>query len=191
MIKLTKDTLKNKYGDTVYDKLNLHQRIVLNNGGCLTKLLEDLLEEDLVLRKLSEEIHESAQDTDILQIKKGQKIINRSILLSGVESEINHLYAESTIILDNLDKKFADMLLNSNVPIGKLWELLKVETYKTLLFWGDERAGPVSLHFDISAREELLYRTYLVYSHRKPVMQITEKFPKAYTFQPANRMKTA
>lgn len=191
MIKLTDETLKNKYKSTNYGNLNLYQRIVLNNGGCLTKLLEDLLEEGLYLRKLKEEIFLCEEDEQIFQLKKGQKIIERKILLTGVNSELNHLYAESTIVLENLEKDFADLILHSNVPIGKIWEMLKVETYKTLLAWGDEKAGFNAVHFNLSAYDTLLYRTYMVYSKRKPVMRITEKFPLSTSFQPVNKRITA
>lgn len=191
MIKLTNETLNNKYTNTSYSSLNLYQRIVLNNGGCLTKLLEDLLEEDLYLRKLKEEIYESKEDDPVLQLKKGQSVIDRKILLSGSDSHLNHLYAESKIILDNLEQNFKDLLLHSNVPIGKIWEQLKVETYKTLFAWGDEKAEFNAVHFNITPLDILLYRTYLVYSNGRPVMQITEKFPVSRSFQPVNKKITA
>ncbi|MGB3466363.1 MAG: chorismate pyruvate-lyase family protein [Cyclobacteriaceae bacterium] len=191
MIKLTNDTLENKFGDTDYSSLSLHQRIVLNNGGCLTKLLEDLFEEELQLKKLQEDTHVNEVADQLLQISAGQNVLNRAILLSGVDSGVNHLYAESSIILDNLDVEFAQLLLNSTIPIGKLWEKLRVETYKTLIAWGDEKAGFNAAHFNISPNESLLYRTYLVYSKSKPVMKITEKFPASCSFQPIVKRKTA
>lgn len=191
MIKLTNETLNNKYSNTSYSNLNLHQRIVLNNGGCLTKLLEDLLEEDLYLCKLKEEIYQSAEDDEVMQVKKGQRVIDRKILLTGSESELNHLYAESKIILDNLEQNFKDLLLYSNVPIGKIWEQLKVETYKTLFAWGDEEAGFNAVHFNLAPSDILLYRTYLVYSNGRPVMRITEKFPLNRSFQPVTKRITA
>lgn len=191
MIKLTDETLNNKFGNTRYGNLSLHQRIVLNNGGSLTKLLEDLFEEELQLEKLQEVVRPSEETDSLMQIEKGQQVISRKILLAGAESQINHLYAESQIIPDNLDEEFADLLLNSNIPIGKLWEMLKVETYKTLLAWGDEKADFNAVHFNIPAGDMLLYRTYLVYSKRKPVMKITEKFPASCSFQPVVKRYTA
>lgn len=191
MIKLTDQTRYNKFGKTAYLDLSLYQRIILNNGGCLTKLLEDLLEENLCLIKLDEHTHETTQEDHLLQIDCGQEVLRRKILLSGNRSGINHLYAESKIILDHLDPEFRDLLRNSHIPIGKLWEQLKVETYKTLVAWGDEQAGPVSLYFNIMPRDLLLYRTYLVYSCKRPVMMITEKFPYTATFQPLTQAKLA
>ena len=191
MIKLTNETLNNQYRNTSYDSLSLHQRIVLNNGGCLTKLLEDLFEENLYLQKLKEEIYESPNEDLVMKLGKGQKVIDRKILLTGSDSELNHLYAESKIILDNLEQDFKNLLLYSNVPIGKIWEQLKVETYKTLCAWGDEKAGFNAAYFNVSPSEILLYRTYLVYSNGRPVMRITEKFPLSRSFQPINKRITA
>ena len=191
MIKLTDQTRNNKFGRTQYADLSLYQRIILNNGGCLTKLLEDLLEEDLKLIKLDEQVEKASGADGILQTEKGDRVVNRKILLSGIRSGANHLYAESKIILDHLDDEFLHLLMTSTIPIGKLWEHLKVETYKTLVAWGDERAGDISLYFNIMPAEKILYRTYLVYSHKKPVMLITEKFPYSSTFQPIIRAKMA
>lgn len=184
MIKLTDQTRANKSGKTKYEDLSLYQRIVLNNGGCLTKLLEDLLEENLKLIKLEEQVQESTKEEVTLQSTGGCQVLNRKILLAGESSGANHIYAESTIILDHLDEEFSHLLMHSHIPIGKLWEKLKVETYKTLVAWGDEHAGALSLYFNIMPGDLLLYRTYLVYSHKKPVMMITEKFPQTATFQP-------
>ncbi len=65
--------------------------------------------------------------------------------------------------------------------MGKLWKIHKIETYKEIISSFREPAGSaVAACFGISARDTLLCRTYRVFSNRKPIMIITEKFPEFF-----------
>ncbi|MCR9252648.1 MAG: chorismate pyruvate-lyase family protein [bacterium] len=178
MIQLTADTLTSP--SISYNKLSMPQRIILHNGGSLTKLLEVMLGEELNLNKISEELINSKTPITELNIETGQQIMSRKITLYGQHSKTHYIYADSIIATKNLEDDFADALINTNIPIGKIWEMLKIETYKKIIAWGKLPAGNVGLHFNISPLESVLYRTYLVYSQKKPIMQITEKFPEKW-----------
>lgn len=181
MIKISKENLRvhNDQSD-LEQHLSILQRILLNSDGTMTNLLEEMLQEILYAHKLFEEIAPSAEDIPNLTLSKGQPIWRRMITLRGKHSGINYLYADSLIVQDNLDKAFADTLLNTGTPIGKIWELFRVETYKSLDEWGEEPAGNLADLFSIDSTDLLLFRTYRVFSQKKPVMQITEKFPKLW-----------
>lgn len=180
MIKLTSDKLVS--GDIHFLPQNMStiQRILLSSDGTMTNLLEELLREELIANKLFEEIKESVTDVPRLAITKGQKLWRRIITLQGKRSGVNYLHAESLIAPDNIDREFADKLINTSTPIGKIWELFKVETYKSLVSWGIEPAATLAEYFNIQPDKCLLYRTYQVFSQRRPVMQVTEKFPSEW-----------
>jgi len=161
-------------------KLNIFQRIILTTDGTLTEILEIYLREKLHVVKLDESIVLTTENILPLELQAGQEVISRKILLQGKISRKNWLYAESLIIPDRLGEKFREELLKSRVPIGKLWSEHRVETFKEMITLARETAGKVADYFEISQQDKLLCRTYRVFSCRRPVMMITEKFPESY-----------
>ncbi|MDM8565603.1 chorismate lyase [Candidatus Halobeggiatoa sp. HSG11] len=161
-------------------ELTPFQRILLVADGTLTKILEAHLTEALEVVKLSEEVITITQDILPLEIKTGCEVIKRNILLQGQITQRNWLYAESIIVLERLDKEFREELIESDIPIGKLWLEHKIETFKEIITSAREPANDLSEYFNVSREEKVLYRTYRVFSKQQPVMMITEKFPESY-----------
>ena len=159
-------------------KLTPFQRVILTADGTLTEILEAYLSEKLHVVKLFEGIISITQDITLLDIQAGREIIERKILLQGKESGCNLLYAESIIVPDRLEEKFREKLLNSEIPMGKLWVEHKLETFKEIITSSQEPARGLSDYFKIKKADQLLCRTYRVFSNRQPIMMITEKFPK-------------
>lgn len=161
-------------------ELSMFQRILLGSDGTMTSLLEEISGESLCAQKIFEEVGATTFDIPELELYAGQLLWRRTVTLQGKLSGINYLYAESLITPENLDEKFSDMLLKTKAPIGKIWDLFQVETYKSLVDWGEEAAGSTGEFFSIGVDDVLLYRTYRVFSQGKPVMRITEKFPRSW-----------
>jgi chorismate-pyruvate lyase len=165
-------------------KLNPLQRIILIYNGTLTKLLENLLGEQLTVIKLHESIEISPEAVPYLELPTGQNVMHRKICLQGKSSGINWLYAESIIVPDRLPPLFRQELLDSQIPIGKLWTKHRVETFKELLPPFEETAEDLAVHFKIEPSHLLLGRTYRVFSQHQSIMMLTEKFPAHYFTQP-------
>ncbi len=161
-------------------ELNILQRIFLTTDGTLTEMLELYLSEYLHAVKLSESKEAVISDILPLDIRSGRTVIERKILLQGRTSMRNWLYAESLIVPDRLGTRFRDELITSEKPIGKLWRKYKIETFKEIVCYFCEPTGYLSDYFDIKREDCLLCRTYRVSSKGKPIMMITEKFPKTY-----------
>ncbi|MCP2728420.1 chorismate--pyruvate lyase family protein [Limnofasciculus baicalensis] len=161
-------------------KLSPFQRILLTTDGTVTEILEAYLFEPMRIVKLSEEIAATKQDIPYLNLKVGNEVIDRKILLQGKISRKNFIYAESIIVPDRLEPKFRDQLLNSKIPIGKLWLEHRSETFKEIVDSSQEPAEKLSDYFQISKEDKMLSRTYRVFSNRQPIMMITEKFPASY-----------
>jgi chorismate-pyruvate lyase len=164
-------------------KLSPFQRIILISNGTLTKLLEHLVDEQLIVIKLSESMQINSQPIAYLNLAGGETVIQRKICLQGQSSGIHWLYAESVIVPERLDSLFREDLLASQIPIGKLWAKHRVETFKELLPPFEEPAEQLAVHFNISPETKLLGRTYRVFSNRQPIMMLTEKFPAHYFTQ--------
>jgi chorismate-pyruvate lyase len=160
------------------DGLNIIERILLRTDGSITILLEELLQEKLIANKIYEDFIESKRNIKEMGISKGDKYCQRTITLQGKTTGKNYLYASSIINKKKLNKQFYSTLINTEIPIGKVWDMFRFETYKTVIDWGEEPAKNLGQFFKIQKNSPLLYRTYCVYSQGNPVMMITEKFPK-------------
>jgi chorismate-pyruvate lyase len=163
--------------------LSTFQRILLTTNGTVTDILEAYLFEQIQLIKLSEKVVDMEDAIPKIEVKKGDKVIEREVLLRGKISRRNFIYANSVVFLENLDERFKNELLNTKTPIGKLWFEQKVQTFKEIMDSGKEPAQELSNYFYIEPEDNLLFRTYCVYSQGKPTMIITEKFPENYFLQ--------
>jgi len=161
-------------------QLSRFQRILLTTEGTLTEILEAYLFEKIEVIKLAEQLVSSGENSSSLEVVTGQELITRKILLQGKKSKQNWVYAESIIVPERLEKKFVERLTTSHTPIGKLWLEYKIEVFKEIMSSTRETAGDLSRYFPITPQDFLLSRTYRVFSNRKPIMMITEKFPETY-----------
>ncbi len=161
-------------------KLSTFQRILLTTDGTLTEILEAYLLEKIQVVKLSEGLVSITRDLPQLELKRGSEVIERKILLQGKISRKNFIYAESVLIPDRLDDNFKDELLKSKTPLGRLWLEHKIETFKEIVDSSKELAANLSAYFPINNEDNMLSRSYRVFSKRQPIMMITEKFPESY-----------
>ena len=160
--------------------LSTFQRILLTTDGTVTDILEAYAFEQIRIVKLSEKLVSLDQDMKPMDLKKGDEVIARKILLQGKISRKNFVYAESIIVPERLDEQFKKALLETKTPIGKIWFEQQVETFKEILETSKESSEGLSIYFNIESSDKLLSRTYQVITNRKPVMMITEKFPEIY-----------
>ena len=160
------------------------QRLLLVTDGTVTELLEQYLEESIKVHKLYEKIEynfDNLPSTHKAFLSLDQiPILKREVLLQGQSSSKNWIYAESSILLKNLPQDFCTDLLDSQEPIGKLWEKYRTETYKAMLCSEKIIAGQLATYFSINTIDEVISRTYAVYSKQKLTMVITEIFPHQF-----------
>jgi chorismate-pyruvate lyase len=172
------ESLKKSHIDPA--KLSVFQRIILTTDGTLTEILEAYLSEKIRLVKLSEIIEPVTQNISLLDINCGQEVIARKILLQGKISQNNWVYAESILVPDRLDEKLKNGLLVSQEPMGRLWLEHRLETFKEIVDSAREPAEDLADYFKIEKSDKLLSRTYRVFSGRRPIILITEKFPETF-----------
>lgn len=153
------------------------QRVLLTTDGTVTNVLEALSGEVVALVKLSQSYDLSPADDPDLRTTDGESLIRRRILLRGRESGRNYVYAESVVMVDRLDPGLCRDLVETDNPIGKLLVQSRIETFREFLSWGFEPAGDIAGHFGLREDDQLISRTYRVFSQRAPIMVITEKFP--------------
>ena len=153
------------------------QRILLVTDGTLTEILEATFLERIQLIKVCQQIISPTAVHAELEPGPQEALLERKILLRGVTSARNYVYAESVIVLDRLSPAFRDGLLNSAVPLGRLWLEHKLETFKDVPDVRCQPADDIHHHFGCQESSPLLVRTYRVLSAARPVMLISEYFP--------------
>ena len=160
-------------------------RILLTSDGTLTKLLEVYLLEDIEIVKLVEEQIELPRDVLPLEVKAGEKVTRRTVTLQGKQTLRHWLYAESIIVPERLEANFnRDLVQQAHIPIGKLWLQHRMEVFKQLMLITRETAGELAGYFNIQETDNVLGRSYCVYSGQRPVMIITDRFPESYFVKP-------
>lgn len=156
------------------------QRLMLVTDGRITDIVQAYSGETVEAVKLHQKLINCDAKFSSLRLEKKQQVIERSIVLQGKDTKTNYLYADSYLVLERLDPEIRNQLIFSRQPIGKLLRENKVETYREIIDCGIEPAGKLAKYFDIDAKAEIIYRTYLVLIDGLPVMQITEKFPTSH-----------
>ncbi|MBL8214049.1 MAG: DUF98 domain-containing protein [Bryobacterales bacterium] len=156
--------------------LGLLQRILLISDGTLTDIVEAAFEEPIRLVKLALATAPAEAAVEELGVVPGQLLMRREILLQGVNSGRNYVYAESQIALDALPAGLREDLVTTNRPLGRLWVEHKLETRKEILRVWRVPAGGANAHFGDPPRG-LIARAYRVISGGRPIMLIAEYFP--------------
>jgi len=176
--------MKNNIDKPLLKSLSIFQRVLLMTDGTVTELLEQYLNESIKVVKLNERIEQGFNQLSTFHQQfipeKEHKFLKRKTLLQGQQTTHNWLYAESVVIINNLETNFRRDLLDSHEPIGKLWSKYRCETYKEIVASGEEQAGTLAVYFAISPNAKVITRTYTVFSNHKMIMMITEKFPKQF-----------
>jgi len=156
------------------------QRVLLVTDGTLTEILEAAFLERIQLVKVLQQVVPTTSSHAWLDWKDDEAVLERRVLLRGERNRRNYVYAESLIAIDRLEPAFRQGLVESNLPLGRLWLVHKLETYKEMIEVRSQSAGELSSYFECSHTALLLIRRYRVFSARKPVMIITEHFPASF-----------
>lgn len=159
-------------------RLQLLQRVLLISDGTLTDIVETAFLEPIRLVKLKLEVAPAAQAIDALELPVGEPVMHREILLQGQQSGENYVYAQSSIALNALPDKFREELVNTDIPLGRLWVQHRLETRKEILkVWHIPAGEWPSSHFSKLMDSGLLARSYRVFCGGRPIMLISEYFP--------------
>src|SRR3954462_4053351 len=86
-------------GSIDLSSLSSFSRVLLTTDGTLTEILEAYFLEHIQLVKVSEVMRPAAHSVPALNVRPGDEIIERKILLQGVQSHTNYVYAETTIVV--------------------------------------------------------------------------------------------
>lgn len=157
--------------------LSRFQRILLTTDGTVTHILEACAGEPVRVVKLAHSEVIALLDEPALEMSRPERVIKRTIVLQGVSTGQNYLYADSVMLADRLDPGLVEALVATDEPVGRLMVDSRLETFREILLCDTEAAGSTGAHFGVDPAALLLVRTYQVIIAGRPAMRITEKFP--------------
>ena len=161
-----------------FEKISPFLRSLLVTDGTVTKFLEAYLWEPMKIQRIFQGDTVANQDVEELELKRGESVLRRQVLLRGLTTGKVYTFAESLIRVDRLWDGLREDLLQGRLGMGELLRDRRMETYRELLSYGREEVGELSPLLEIPPQESLLYRSYRILNKHLPTILITEKFPE-------------
>lgn len=163
--------------DIQFNTLDPLRRALLATDGTVTKFLEALTLEPVVIEGLQEDDRTLSQHHPQLDAEPGTRVVGRHIALVGKYSRTFHASAASLTIPGRLPKALREELKTNEAGIGQAIQKVGLETRREILWYGFEPEAHV-----ISALAEYFpagchARSYLIIAEQNPIMLIHERFP--------------
>lgn len=164
----------------VWQSLGSRTKALLSTDGTLTLLLDAFSGESIetVLLAQHAERADAISACATMSLGPNEATTRREVVLRTALSKRNLVYAESRIADARLPPPLRAPLMQGTLPIGMLMRSARIESFRELLDWGihplDEAPCPNAC-FDAT---ELVYRSYHIVVAGRPLMRITEYFPR-------------
>jgi chorismate-pyruvate lyase len=159
--------------------LTLLQRILLTTDGTVGRILQQFTGEEMRVIKLEQSLNKATPGHPALEATEHDTVLRRTVLLQGRLSGANFMHAESLLRTASIGEDLLEALVDTDVPMGRLFCDRRLETFREVLTSGQEPAGSCADHFAVAPSSALIYRTYRIWHKGTPMVVITEKFPVA------------
>lgn len=158
-------------------KLNRDLRILIATDGTLTRILNAVADDEIVLQIIKQQIHHFAPKIPELEQLPSGRVLQRHILLKGRSSGNPFVAAESLIAIDLLPPAITASLTKTESPIGEVIARSCLETFKEAAkVWIGELPGWLALAGHQNSRPRTVARRYRIITGGRPVIIITEYF---------------
>lgn len=157
--------------------LSFFRRLLLTTDGTVTELLETRYREPIRVVKLEERT--GRLDDAVAGVLDTREAMIRRVLLQGVSSGRNYVYAEAAVSLERLPPRVKTALLTTTETLGTLLKRKRLETYREVLQIGAEPNSALCRFFGRAIDQRLLCRTYLIWHAGRPLVHVCERFPEA------------
>jgi len=152
-------------------------RALLVIDGTVTKLLEAYTLEPISITRLSQAPAAINVEHRWLQASAGDRIVDRRVMLTGLETGRLYAYARSLILPDRLSEPMRRGLAEEPGGLGKIMLDGGLETRREGLWYGREEIEDLPLPVAERYAGDFVTRTYRVIADGRPLMMITEHFP--------------
>lgn len=153
------------------------QKILLTTDGSVTKILEAVRGEEILVQTEKQKVIKAGKKiAKLLEIKEGEKVNYRVVNLQDSKAVLVH--AISYTPLKRLEKEFREDVMKKDIPIGKILARLRIEVRREIKNFGSLKANEkLSRLFGIPTNALLLKRNYNIIHRNRILLNITEIFP--------------
>jgi len=155
------------------------QKMLLGTDGSVTGLLEVVTNSPVEVKTLVQKVMpaDEAVASD-LEIRPGEKVNFRVVLLQNRESQEALIYAVSHTPICRLEAGFKDDLTRADIPIGVILKKHSIESRREITSTSFVPAGDEHCRaFGVFPREVMLSRSYKIIRQGRPLISIKESFP--------------
>lgn len=172
-------------------RLSLYQRILLSTDGTVTDLVSLVTGKPVHVTKVDQAFVRGGDDAgpgagerDLLRVGSAEQLLRREILLSTTEGQHthHHIHAKSWFVVSRMTPDMQRQLLESDTPIGLLWQQARMETFREIVDYQESREPTLAPYFSggEAGDDHFLGRRYLVFYRQQPLALIVEKFPAGF-----------
>ena len=164
----------------VWQSLGSLTKALLSTDGTLTLLLDAFSGESVETVLLAQQTERAGAVSGraTMSLDPDEPMTRREVLLRTALSKRNLVYAESRIADARLPPGIHASLMQGTRPIGLLLRSARIESFRELLDWGIHPLGDAPCPNACFDATELVYRSYHIVVASRPVMRITEYFPR-------------
>lgn len=158
-------------------------RTLLVTDGTVTKTLEAYFWEPIGITPQQQQLTKLGEALDDLACPAGSEVLQRDVVIAGQVSGQIYTTASSILNIKPLPTKVQQQLIAGEIGIGELLRDQGLETFRQVI---DIFSDPASKDIDNQdktnetmclSQDINICRTYLIFYHNEPVIQVTEKFP--------------
>ncbi|MEH6455850.1 MAG: chorismate pyruvate-lyase family protein [Cocleimonas sp.] len=175
---LQEEVINTESGESLdLTKLPSFLRTLLVTDGTVTKSLEAWFWENVKIKTVSNHLEIIEKEVSGLEVEIGDKVLQREVMLKGVESDTVYACARSTVSLKHLPQEIGLALEKGEIGIGELLREKGVETYRDIFNINYLIDLPKNDTLISSLQAELLSRSYRIRVNSHPAIIVTEFFP--------------
>ena len=167
-----------------YEQIDLRSvapflRSLLVKDGTVTSALSAFYLQEITTTQITQTTTRLEQADEWLALGAGAEVIQRQVMLTGVDDGQLFLFAESCLAIQRLPQDMRLALAEEDSNLGRLLRDGRLETLREGLWYGREKLtvlpGPVRDGCD----GDFLSRKYRILSQQNPLMTVVERFPIA------------
>lgn len=163
--------------DEEIQDLDRDLRILIATDGTLTRMLNVVANDRIIVEIIEQQIHHVAPKIPELEQLAIGRVLQRRVLLKGRRSGNPLVAAESLIAIDLLPPAIITTLTNTDCPIGEVMAANALETIKKPAdVWIGQLPDWVALAGFQNSRRRTVGRRYRIITGGQPVIIISEYF---------------
>jgi chorismate-pyruvate lyase len=154
-------------------------RMLLVTDGTVTKSIEAFFWEPVEVYVLTHSYRPSENEYPEINVKVGDFVVMRRVVLRGATTRTPYAFAESVIGGDCINPEIRGKLIKERKRIGEVLRDSRRETFREVFRIERSKAGEWATRLEINRDDFVVAREYKIYCDHRPTIQIKEIFAES------------